>query len=732
MVLTEDGTAVVVHVDRAGIELRDVRGSVTWVEWPDLRTIQPIDSTNPAEPDPPALRGFAEVWTRLSGPARTEAMWKLAIVQELMTGYRNGHQILAVEGEPSDLFDPTLGSSVAERATRMAERLTHEARTSRGTHSRPVSVSSVSSWVRRWETGGLLGLVDGRRLKTVEAFSTIPWEWRRVANDVIAELDGDVSTVSQREINRRIKAQLAADGREIRAPERAAGQYISHLVRHQGRTTRAQRSNKLRGVGGTQSYPAMVPGQMVAIDVTRSDVLVWCPTRGGPCSVEIISAMDTATRMILALRVVPMSADSHDAAMLLYDVMRPFSQVVEGTTVSDWAWAGVPEQVEFYADESEAEDDCSGIEVTCPRSCRRLPTAAGLHGTHVVPAVQPSSIRADHGSIFVSQVFRELLARFGIDLALSRTRRPIDNGILERYHETLQRGLQQLPGYKGRNVAQRGRVVGTPGADDDEPLLTAGELERWLRSWIVLDYHRTPHSGLRVPGAEGIDLRPVEMFDALLRITGRLHVPQRPDLIYDFLPIRWGTVRSSGVEFEDLVYDCRELDGYRNVVLGTFREQDAAMPFHYDPHDVSRVWFRTSDTGRIVEVPWRRGHLVDAPLTESLVREVRGVVARRGSARLRRTVAEDEIIAELGTLLDGVVPREWRKRIGAARLRRDSSARDHTEAAVAMTVAEGVRQTALRRGHEDGRHSTRTSDDTYSVWADSWALTPDSGHALGG
>lgn len=588
-VLLDDGTAVVMHLDRTGVEVRDVRGEVVWIEWPDLGSVDPIDGSSPS--DAAALQSFAEEWNRLDVETREEALFRLGVVLEVITGFRHGHREFALPGEPSNLFDPGRGSSLTVRCQRMADRLTHEAATARGGNVRgAVSVRTVQTWVRQWEESGLLGLVDGRRAKRVDVFSTLPLAWRMAAHDVVGEFDGDVSTVNRREVRRRIMVRLRDLGEGLEGPERTLGRYISHLMRSRGGTTRAQRSNKLRGASGTQSFPALLPGQVIAIDVTRSDAMVWCPVRGGACSVEIISAIDVATRMILALRVVPLSADSHDAALLVYDVLRPFSQVVDGTSVSDWAWAGIPERIEFYIDDPGADPDCSGVEVTCPRTCRSVRTAPGLQGAHTVPGVRPVAIRADHGSIFVSQVTRDLLARFGIDLALSRTRRPLDNGILERWHETLQRALQQLPGYKGRNPSERGRTVGT--GPDDGLLLTAIELEQFLRRWVALDYHRSPQSGLHLPNGEHVNMRPIAMFDALLEISGRIHVPQRPDLIYDFLPTRWGTVQSNGVEFADLVYDCPELDGLRSVPIGTFRPGDRAMPFLYDPHDVNRVWFR--------------------------------------------------------------------------------------------------------------------------------------------
>lgn len=716
MILTDDGTAVVLHIDRTGVQLRDVRGNVHDVSWLDLTNIDPV-TPDPAMKEPAALRSFAEAWGRLSTEARTEAMFRLGVVLEIVTGFRHGHPQLALPGEPATAFDPVSGLSATARCDRMAALLRHESSTSR-TGDRNLSTVSGRAlllWVNAWTRDGLIGLVDGRRAKTVEVFSTIPLAWRQAAHDVVSDFDGDVSTVNFREVRRRIHARLREAGQEVEAPQRASTRYVSHLMSRRGATTRAQRSNKLRGISGSQSYPAMVPGQIVAIDVTRADVMVWCPDRNGACSVEIITAICLATRVILALRVVPMSADAHDAAMLMYDVMRPFSMLVDGTTVADWAWAGVPQQIEFYADAPDAHPDCSGVEVTCPRTCRSARSAPGLQGEHMVPGVRPAAVRADHGSIFVSQVFRDLLGRFGVDAAYSRTRRPIDNGILERWHETVQRALQQLSGYKGRNPSQRGRTVGLPGSHRDEPLLTASELERFLRRWVALDYHRTPHSGLHRPGAERVDLTPIELFDGLLKISGRLHVPQRPDLIYDFLPQRWGTVGPAGVEFADLVYDSPHLNGLRAVPVGTFRPEDRAMPFAYDPHDVTRVWFRHPETTRIVEVPWRKAHLTHAPLTETLAQHVRAEVRRRpGGASLSATAIEDEITKELGSLVDGVVPKDWRKRISAARLRFESSRRDHTEAEIAMTVADVVAAAPAAVSEPS------TGDDDLGIWADSW------------
>jgi putative transposase len=70
-------------------------------------------------------------------------------------------------------------------------------------------------------------------------------------------------------------------------------------------------------VSGTQHYPAIRPGQVVAIDATRADNRVFDSLTGRAFSVEILTALDVATRVVLALRVVPRSANGIDAGLLL-------------------------------------------------------------------------------------------------------------------------------------------------------------------------------------------------------------------------------------------------------------------------------------------------------------------------------------------------------------------------------------------------------------------------------
>lgn len=677
-VLGDDGYLVVVELGRHGVNLANSLGERREVPYGDVAGVAITEGTAA-----PTLKSLEPWWSGLPDRVRGNALDRLEVVHEVLTGYRWGHRRLAQSGEPFPPFgDP--GTRVTKRCERMAELLTYEASANRGTIRRladgevasaVVAANTVLRWVREYQRLGLRGLVDGRSTRASRGFDALDERVRRIANDVFARFDGDVSKVNTTTIEAEIRQQMKAEGlAELRVPERLFQEYLSERQRALGRSTRAQRSRHLRRKASAHtSFPAMHPSH-IAIDATRADVLVWDELRQRPVSVEILTAISVATRVVVALRVTPRSGNALEAGLLLYDAMRPMSMLVEGTTVDDWRWCGVPESLDLS-------------EVAVHRSPQRIiPPGQSLQGVHLKPGVRPSSIRCDHGSVFLAEHFIALLRDFGIDLMLSRGSKPTDNPHVERWHETLQRAYQQLPGYKGRNVAERGRKVDATG----EKLLTAAELERHLRRFVALDYHRSWHEGLVLPGAPSARLTPLEMWDAMHEVTGRLHAPQHPDLIYQFLPIRWLTIGHAGVEYKNLVYDAPVLAGFRDVRKGTFQADSRKAPFHYDPRDVSRIWFRHPDTGRIHEIPWKARHLLDMPMGDWMhERAVQRIAERGGNTVINRKSTWRQIIAELGELTSAEETAEARAKGYAARLRWEQAQRDHAEAAEAAAMFDG-------------------------------------------
>lgn len=677
-VLFADGIASVSRVSAEGIHVQSGDGAEEVLEFPAISECRAITDGSITK----VASTLRPLWDSLPDRVRQATELKLEIVLEIVTGYRDGHHLLARTGEPRYPFGEGHGVSESRRCEEMARVLAAEFAADRRVQrlkafgqglGTPPSVSVIRRWVREWKREGLIGLIDGRALRPKTGWDRIDPNYRSAAESMARALDGDRSAISIDELNRRVCALLKQEGiAYVDPPRRARATYLSWLMSTRGTKTRTQKTRSLQAISGTRHYPAMRPGQVVAIDATRADCLVRDPHDGTALSVEVLTAIDVATRVILALRVVPRSANAIDAGLLLYDVCRPFSMFIDGTQVSDWRWCGLPGQIE--------------LPMTGGGRTDVLPDYSTLQGQHVVPSVVPDAIRSDHGANFMAAHFQDLLASLGIDFLPSRGRRPTDNPHVERWHETLQRAWQQIPGYKGRNPGERGGRV------DSEPLLTPGQLEQHLRKFASLDYHRTHHKGLKLAGDPTARLTPLEMWDVLTEVTGRIDVPQRPDLVFDFLPIHWAKIRHDGVTISNLVYDAACLTPYRTPHLGLFRACDDRAPFYRDPHDLSRVWFRDPESGDVEEVPWRGAHLSQAPMTDEVVAAAwKRVRARGGDQRISSRWVQKLILEELTELT--MHPEKFDKpaRLRVARLRNANSRRDLKEARHQSNCSELVR-----------------------------------------
>lgn len=686
--LMPNGPVLVLAVERYGIRVKTVVGDEEEVRWDQLEA---------RETDETGVQGvhlaLEPWWSSLPMAARLEALARLEVVLELLTGYRDGLADFARPGEPFHPFGDGYGASLTVRIRRMARQLSVERSADRVIMRRvqageliseSVSESTVRLWVKAWQREGLRGLVDGRKTKGVQGFDALDPRFLRIAEEIFSRYDGDISIDNQKEVERQIRVQLKQQGiRDVHLPQRLLQEYLSARMRAIGNTTRQNRGKELRKSSGRRSYPAIHPGHL-AIDVTRWDGFVIDPLTGRVYSVEVITVISVPTRVIVALRVVPRSATSFEASLCLYDAMRPMSMLVAGdddVTIDSFRWCGLPVSLDFH-----------GRPINAHRSPRPNTTRA-IRGEHIKPAVTPMSVRADNGSIFLSAEFRALLTDFGTDLLPSRGSRPIENAHIERWHESLQRACQQIPGFKGRRVTERGRTVMIA----DKPLLTAQELEEHLHRFIALDYHRSPHDGIRLPGMEAGHFTPLERFDMLLPAVGNIVVPQRPDLIYQFLPKRWLKIGNSGVEYRGLTYDGDILDELRQLRPGTFRADDDRMPFLYDHRQRQHLWIRHPFTDRVHQLEWRESHLIHAPLTDVVIDEARRLLRERGGNNvLSKRKVMLELIDELTQLTAASDMDEWRAKLTAARLRHEKALVDHAEAAAATRALEESRHGVLR------------------------------------
>jgi putative transposase len=170
---------------------------------------------------------------------------------------------------------------------------------------------------------------------------------------------------------------------------------------------------------------------------------------------------------------VPQSANSLEIALALYDAIRPFSMVVEDTTIDDFRWCGIP-----------ASLDVGDNPVTAHASRVRT-TATSSAGTSS-PASPRSRCAPTTARIFLSETCgrccptgRSTSCRPGLDAHWTTT-------IVERWHDSLQAAYQSFrngAGFKGRAVHERGRFVGWVGF---EPLGSWRELQQHLHRHIAV------------------------------------------------------------------------------------------------------------------------------------------------------------------------------------------------------------------------------------------------------
>ena len=105
--MPSNGTGVVVSVGSTGYVIRDAFGTLESVSWPDESAVREIAEGEVA----PLAESLRPLWDSLDDNAKRVALDRLEVVQEIFTGYREGHRQLARDGEPRYPFGPGFGIS---------------------------------------------------------------------------------------------------------------------------------------------------------------------------------------------------------------------------------------------------------------------------------------------------------------------------------------------------------------------------------------------------------------------------------------------------------------------------------------------------------------------------------------------------------------------------------------------------------------------------------------------
>ena len=455
-----------------------------------------------------------------------------------------------------------------------------------------VSLRTMTRRLADYRASGLVGLVDSS--STRKYVSSVDPRWDQACLKALSELVYE-STPTKKAVLGRVQNLLDTQygpGVVAIPSKSAAHRRLDELAK--GRQAfgqgKARRSIAERPQGMYGRLRAQYPGEYVLMDSTPLDVFALEEGTGRWVSVELTVAIDLYSRCIVGLRLAPISTDARDIADVLYQVVVPPEEDAD----DGFPYHGVPHNL-----------------------------VIGTGDDHEPLGAVPGTIVVDHGKVYLSDHVRGACARIGINIQPATPHKPTDKPAVERFFRTLRQSfLEHLPGYKGPDVYSRGDNV------ENKAVYYVTELEDMIREWVTTVYHRSAHAGLCIPEVPGIELSPVEMFEAGLAKTGHLRLPASEDLVFDFLAVHWRTIQHYGVEIKGQRYDGVVLNKYRNVKSKERGANAGKWPFFYDTHDVRYVYFKDPDEHLWHRLDWEHAPMLDAPFSQKAADYAREVARR--------------------------------------------------------------------------------------------------------
>lgn len=588
------------YQERAILEVRAL------VESPGFRVLgDDGEPVNPGELTRARLAGLPE-------EVRQHVGFLEGHIQEVLTGYRRGHEALALPGEPREMYEPsvaTLSKRVEEKASELG-----------------LATSSVWRYIEKYREEGVMGLVDGRKASLKGDFPKVDVRLKRAVQVVLEGLT-DESRYTKEHVRRLVvrKLQELFPGEAVKIPSRKTlNALLDRLDTGRGTFGHAKSKRERANQPKVTYRPLEVvrPGEAVVIDATPLDAFAIDSLSHEWVQVRLTVALDLYSGSIVAWRFTPGAEKSVDAALLLYDVLRPKAMRVGWPEHVRWPYVGVPEHV----------------------IVELLPVEERERGVSNIPLVNPESVWVDHGRVFLSAAFLDGCRRLGANVQLARPYTPTDKANVERLFRTIrEQFVQNLPAYKGANVLDRGKDM------ELEAVLFIEQIEEMFAEWVAVYWQRRPHQGLELPPVPRLDVSPSEMFQDGLNRAGYSYVVPDARLYLDLLPTEWRKINHYGVDVAGLRYNADVLAEYRNVP-SPYQNRGAQWPSKRDPRDLSIIYFLDPSADEWVEVPRHKPRVEGRPFDENTLAYAKTLVMeRRGTTRHARA---DAISQELDDLLD--------------------------------------------------------------------------------
>lgn len=451
-----------------------------------------------------------------------------------------------------------------------------------------VSVRTLERRLARFEDRGPAGLVDERLLK--ETRRAVDPAWDEACRQVLSSFVTESTPTRRTVIARTNRAFLEAHPGGRVPSTRVAYRRVNELAR--GRyifgDAKQRRSVDERPAGPMGRLRATRPGEFFVLDSYRLDVFALEPVTHRWVNTELTVAMDIYDRTVKGLRLRPVAAKSADVASVLFQAMTPqrwgyLPDAPEGP------YAGIPETL--YVGE------------TC---------------------IAPDTIVIDHGKIYMSEHTASVCRRLGISIQPALTYKPTDKAVLERFFRTARQSLlDKLAGYKGPDIASRGEDT------EDQAFYYVSELEQILREWVGQVYHHTPHDGLPKPESPRECMTPAQAHARGMAQCGRLRLPVKQDLFYDFLEVHWRKIHHYGVEVASQRYDGPGLNPYRNQSSPYGGAHAGKWPILLDVDDVRYAYFQDPADGAWHQLPWEHAATLTAPFSQDAADFTRALSRRQ-------------------------------------------------------------------------------------------------------
>ncbi len=466
-----------------------------------------------------------------------------------------------------------------------------------------VSVRTVQRRLRRFAALGPEGLIDERRLKDTRR--SVDPRWDKACVEILHEYTNRSTPSKQTVITRATRSFLNAVPDGI-APSRAvayrrvdeldAGKYtFSNAPRRRSVAKRPQ------GVLG-QLRPTH-PGEYVLMDGYKLDVFAMEPVTMRWVNTELTIAMDMFDRSIKGIRLRPMAAKSADVAGVLLQCLTP-QRWGRADEASTGPYAGVPEHIVLGS--------------------------VGL---------LPDTIVIDHGKVYMSEHTLGACRRLGISVQPAIPDKATDKPILERFFRSMRQSLlDKLPGYKGPNIASRGKDV------EQGAFYYVTELEQLIREWVGDVYHLKAHKGLRDPRLPDVDLSPQEMFNRGIAVSGLLRLPAHEEVRYELMEVEWRKINHYGVDIDNRRYDGAALNPYRGHRSDYGGAHPGKWPILVDVDDIRTVYFQDPIDKTWHPLEWRLAAGINAPFSKDAAD-----YTRRVSVHEQRHVDPQQAVEDLLT-----------------------------------------------------------------------------------